>query len=291
MKTCKTYYRFYLHHLPVPGFSLIELLVVIAIISLLMGVLLPSLSRARQQAHILTCRNNIYQLYIANTGYASDNDDYYVRAAYDMFTLDSGQVSSGGMHRWHGVRQSDGVHPDPNQNTFDPRKGPLSSYLAGGQVKQCPRFTDFETEGQQNAFESGCGGYGYNSVGVGSRTYKSNVSDDPMKSSMKTTEINNPAAKVMFTDTAFLQTYPNIFFIEYSFCEPPKFVFNGGGGIIEKGRPKPSIHFRHLGKAAVVWCDGHVSNEEFSFPASKQKESERFKIGWFGPDDNSLFRP
>jgi len=57
------------------GFTLIELLVVIAIIALLMGILMPSLRRAREQAKAVTCRNNLRQLAMGMRLYAYDNDD------------------------------------------------------------------------------------------------------------------------------------------------------------------------------------------------------------------------
>ncbi len=265
------------------AFSLVEILVIMTIISILTGILLPALSRVRQQARIVICRSNIRQLYLANIGYAMENDNYYVPAAEDMMFLASGLFSSGGMHRWHGVRESDGVDPDPNKNTFDPQKGPLSSSLADGEVKECPGLVDFVKEGSLNAFEAGCGGYGYNSIGVGSRSYKTSLGADPFRLSMKTTEITNPALKVMFTDTAFLVIWPYEYLIEYSFCEPPLDIW---------GWPTiPSIHFRHLDKANIVFCDGHVSSEPMSFTLEEQPEWKNYKIGWFGPKDNRYFRP
>ena len=269
------------------AFSLIELLVVLSIVSLLMGILIPSLSRARQQVRGVVCQSNIRQIYLANVGYASENDDFYVRAAFDIWGFGFG----GGQHRWHGMREASGINPDPEKNTFDPLKGPLIAYLADGKVKQCPQIVRFVKDGNKNAFEAGCGGYGYNSVGVGSRNYQYGFCDEAMRSSMKTTEIRQPSEKVMFTDTAFVQGYPDRYLIEYSFCEPPHFVFFNGIKIIEAGRPVPSIHFRHLGKTNVIWCDGHVSSEPFAFSKLEQEVLERFKIGWFGPDDNRLFRP
>lgn len=56
------------------GFTLIELLVVIAIIAILMAVLMPALSRAREQGKRAVCLNNCKQLQFAWMMYADDND-------------------------------------------------------------------------------------------------------------------------------------------------------------------------------------------------------------------------
>ena len=56
------------------GFTLIELLVVIAIIALLMGILLPALSRVRKQAKSVVCRNNLKQIGYGVNFYAENFD-------------------------------------------------------------------------------------------------------------------------------------------------------------------------------------------------------------------------
>lgn len=57
------------------GFTLVELLVVITIMAMLMSLLLPGLSRARETAKGVVCLSNIRQLTLAWNLYAMDNED------------------------------------------------------------------------------------------------------------------------------------------------------------------------------------------------------------------------
>ena len=56
------------------AFTLIELLVVIAVIAVLMGILMPSLRMAREQARSIVCSSNLKTLVLGYTLYAGDNN-------------------------------------------------------------------------------------------------------------------------------------------------------------------------------------------------------------------------
>ncbi len=57
-----------------PAFTLIELLVVIAVIAVLMGILMPALTAAREQGKRAVCLSNLKQLTMAWVMYANENN-------------------------------------------------------------------------------------------------------------------------------------------------------------------------------------------------------------------------
>jgi prepilin-type N-terminal cleavage/methylation domain-containing protein/prepilin-type processing-associated H-X9-DG protein len=262
------------------AFTLTELLIVISVIALLMAILMPALVAARSRGRILACKSNLRQLLLAGIGYATENDDYYVPAASDMW-------DNAGLHRWHGLREN-------IDELFDPLRGPLAGYLADGRVKECPAKADF-LKGQDwsKNFEQGCGGYGYNMTYIGSRLWQNGVHNiEAWKASYSSTtrmaEVAAPGRTLMFADTAIAKDYR--YLIEYSFAEPPFTVRNGLP--VTDFYMSPSIHFRHSTQANIGWADGHVDRQRLAMSEGSNAygiNSYDMKLGWFDPVDNSPY--
>ncbi len=131
------------------GFTLIELLVVVAIIALLISILLPSLSRAREQAKIAKCLANLRALGSGIHNYFADQKrrdlhwcmpyPTYFEGRRITFGWYTSFVFSGGMPEYEYTAENwpydERKHPNPATGQMDvymipPRGRPLNHYLS-----------------------------------------------------------------------------------------------------------------------------------------------------------------
>jgi prepilin-type N-terminal cleavage/methylation domain-containing protein len=77
---------------PKRGFTILELLVVVSIIALLVGMLLPAIGKARDNARINTSKSNLRQLGVAHKTYAADWADRQMTLVRDTLGQYEGDV-------------------------------------------------------------------------------------------------------------------------------------------------------------------------------------------------------
>ena len=115
------------------AFTLIELLVVIAIIALLMALLQPVLSLAREKSREVVCLNNLKQLQTCAKLYSLDNEDFLLPNRY-VYLLDSRATAPGFSDK---MTWCSGLAPF-DTTTENIERGLLFRYNKSTDIYRCP---------------------------------------------------------------------------------------------------------------------------------------------------------
>jgi prepilin-type N-terminal cleavage/methylation domain-containing protein/prepilin-type processing-associated H-X9-DG protein len=120
-------HRNFVAHAARPGFTLVELLVVVAIIALLVGMLMPSLARAKQIARQVICMTNLSGIGRGLVLYENGNNGFVVPSYNMTGTAGGPDVPLDG---WGPILDRDGMLPGARQ--------------AAGNMFYCPQTVDVE---------------------------------------------------------------------------------------------------------------------------------------------------
>jgi len=127
------------------AFTLIELLVVIAIIAILLAILMPALSRVKEQGKRAACLSNLKQLQLAWSMYADENDDKIVNGEAYGGGDGTAPVPGSGIHAgeqwWTGDDVGDfwaGINLSEEMQKRAIRAGALWPYCKNEKLYRCP---------------------------------------------------------------------------------------------------------------------------------------------------------
>lgn len=254
------------------GFTLVELLVVISIIALLIGILLPSLRRAREQAKSTVCLSHLRSLGQGIAMYALDSNDALLPSR--MPNLGDGvnwqsQIAGGLKYRptflavlgaYVGVPAFD--DPQPIKASIDRfgEAGDRQDY--GDDVYLCPSRATWTDERN--------GAYGYNYQFLGNSRLRTSADPTSFKNwPVRLNVVRTPSncvavADCMGTAASFAAKRPyqnnsrdeDRYGNEGFNLDPPR-VDPVDGEMASGPTHRTAVDPRHINRASVLFVDGH----------------------------------
>ena len=225
-------------------------MIVLSIIMLLTVIALTGLGAVRDSANNAACRNNLRQLAEATGCYLNENARTYFPYQQNV---------SGGVQWYFGFEANTGSKKE-GERLIDLTRAPLHQYGISGDIVNCPELTAmFRGPGFKPKFVTQSTSYGYNILLSGKRAV----------------EVKIPGETILFADCAQINTFQSPASPNHPLLE--EFYIVGPG--------YKTIHFRHNGRANVVFCDGHIA----SFTPVNGKKDTRMKGVMVGEVDAKLF--
>lgn len=235
------------------GFTLVELLVVLVTVSLLIGLLLPSLGSARAAAERAVCLGNLRQMLIAATVYAGEHDGFLMPALFTDFAGDPARRVA-----WDFIEvyEPGGVRREP---------GAMWDRAGSGGVMQCPSMLGGSNwgEGGDGAGGDPFTGYNYNTSYLGGPTVgpdprhpsgdgpRWSAAGEPIEASARMREIRDTARCAVFGDGSFADG-------ANKFMRAP-FTGERDSDISRAGHGAGAQGFLHKGLSNAGFADGHAA--------------------------------
>ncbi len=216
------------------AFTLLELLIVVCIIGLLAGLAVPALTGALQVANQVSCASNLRHVGIATRMYLKDHDDTF----FLLVDLAASE-GSGGKCWYFGFETTGSAAGGWGRRTVDRSKGTLAPYLGeDARAGVCPALPSF---GDKAKYADWVWTYGVNAELTGpvgatkSKTFGAIHRLDRSRTGL-------------FADSAQVNTFQAPASRANPLIEEWFYIQTGA----------PYVHFRHGGRANVLFADWHV---------------------------------
>jgi prepilin-type processing-associated H-X9-DG protein len=239
------------------AFALVELLVVIGIIAVLIGLLLPALRGAWEQAQSVQCLSNLRQFVMAAHAYCNDHKGLYPSAYYSVprppvFTTYSWDFTT--------VR-------DTSAGTTVVTPGLLWLGRGDVRVQQCPSY-----DGASNTASDPYTGYNYNTSYIG------HGGTESIRTPARVGQVRSAAGTALFGDGQYAAGANK--YMRAPFPNPGDASFSN--------RSAGTQGFRHRGRTNVAFCDGHAESLAERFTSTSDAAPVAPRTGFLSAD-NSMY--
>lgn len=243
------------------GFSLIELLIVMSIIGLLMSILLPVLSSAREAAQGTQCLANLHSQGTAMSAYQQDFEEYFPPYYRPNFP------TTGRTTYFWGVR----INSGPNLNKIDRSASWMMGYCDATKLEMflCPSQPWGGYVPQGNVTEASTN-YGYNAWSLFPQLWNRRDSRGNLMINRRTVDISDPSRLLAFADSGmYWKPIPSMWIFQNSTSlDPVRFSSwnSATQQLTWSNNTTPTNHFRHRGTTQALLTDGHA--QAFGAPNS-----------------------